>query len=121
MEAQKLFFAYIGVASPVVEGQAGERKGETEDLNPLFSANFDTVNAGPKMEANSYVKIAREMGKGVRDILFLSDNVKEIQAAKEAGMPALLVDRPGNAPLSKADREAFIVIETLNGVILEKR
>jgi enolase-phosphatase E1 len=38
----------------------------------------------------------------------------EIQAAKEAGMQAIVVDRPGNAPLSEADRQKFIIITSLD-------
>lgn len=34
------------------------RKLETEDLQPLITAWFDTTNAGPKTEAGSYEKIA---------------------------------------------------------------
>jgi len=75
VEAQKLFFRYIGIGSPIVEGEPGAKQ-ETEDLNPLFSANFDTMNAGPKMEGGSYKKIASEMGKSTEEVLFLSDNVQ---------------------------------------------
>lgn len=46
--------------------------------------------------------------------VFLSDNVKEVEAAIDAGMKALVVDRPGNAPLSAEDRQRFTVIETLD-------
>jgi len=61
-----MFSKYVGV-----EGGSGG----TEDLNPLFEANFDTVNAGPKMVKESYEKIVKEMGKDVSEVLFLSDNV----------------------------------------------
>jgi enolase-phosphatase E1 len=63
VEAQKMFSKYVGNASG------------TEDLNPLFAANFDTINAGPKMVKESYEKIAKEMGKTVGEVLFLSDNI----------------------------------------------
>lgn len=74
VEAQKLFFRFIGVGGEVAEGESAGKQG-TEDLNPLFQANFDTVNAGPKMVKDSYEKIAREMGKNAGETLFLSDNV----------------------------------------------
>lgn len=45
-------------------------------MKPLFSAHYDTVNAGPKLEKASYEKICREMGVGVSRITFLTDNVK---------------------------------------------
>ncbi|KAF2432179.1 2,3-diketo-5-methylthio-1-phosphopentane phosphatase [Tothia fuscella] len=113
VEAQKLFFKYIGISSTVVEGVTAEKQ-KTEDLNPLFSANFDTVNAGPKMVKESYVKIAEAMGKKVEEILFLSDNVSEVRAAQDAGMQSIVVDRTGNAPLSEEDEMEFIVIKSID-------
>ncbi|KAF2397207.1 2,3-diketo-5-methylthio-1-phosphopentane phosphatase [Trichodelitschia bisporula] len=101
VEAQKLFFGYV-------EG-AG-------DLNPLFAANYDTVNAGPKMVKESYMRIAGELGVKSAEVLFLSDNVNEIRAALEAGMQALVVDRPGNAPLTEADRQELSIINSLDEV-----
>lgn len=51
-------------------------------------------------------------------MLFLSDNVKEIEAATEVQMKAIVVDRPGDAPLSEADRERFAVIQSLEEIAL---
>jgi enolase-phosphatase E1 len=62
------------------------------DLSPLFSGWFDTTT-GPKREAMSYVLIADALGISPADILFLSDIVAETDAAKAAGMKALLIDR----------------------------
>lgn len=62
------------------------------DLRPLFSGWFDTTT-GPKREAKSYVMIADAMGIAPADILFLSDISAETDAAKAAGMKALLIDR----------------------------
>ena len=70
VEAQRLLFHYVGV-----EASGGGEK-TTEDLNPLFVANFDTMNAGPKMEARSYVRIALEVKVVADEVLFLSDNVR---------------------------------------------
>jgi enolase-phosphatase E1 len=66
------------------------------DLAPMFSGYFDTTT-GPKREAASYAKIAREIGLAAEDILFLSDTPREIAAAREAGMRALHIDREGGA------------------------
>jgi enolase-phosphatase E1 len=76
VEAQRLFSRYVGVETVVEEGEVGGQ--ETEDLNVLFEGNFDTVNAGMKMVAESYELIAKEMGLQEGEILFLSDNVKGI-------------------------------------------
>lgn len=62
------------------------------DLTPLFSGYFDTTS-GPKKEAESYRTIARAIGEAPGDILFLSDNIQEIDAAREAGMQAIHIDR----------------------------
>ena len=66
------------------------------DLTPLFSGYFDTTT-GPKRAAASYAKIADAIGLSVGDILFLSDTLAEIAAARGAGMAALLIDRDGGA------------------------
>jgi len=62
------------------------------DLSPLFSGWFDTTT-GPKREAMSYVLIADALGISPADILFLSDIAAETDAAKAAGMRAMLIDR----------------------------
>lgn len=51
-------------------------------------------------------------------ILFLSDNVKEVEAALAAGMKSLVVDRPGNAVLSEEDKKRFEVIDTFEKISL---
>lgn len=66
------------------------------DLTPLFSGYFDTTT-GPKREAESYRKIADEIGLPATEILFLSDNIQEIEAARGGGMQALHIDRETGA------------------------
>lgn len=62
------------------------------DLRPLFSGWFDT-EVGGKREAASYARIASTMAVPPGDILFLSDVVEELDAARDAGLQTLLVDR----------------------------
>jgi enolase-phosphatase E1 len=70
------------------------------DLAPVFSGWFDTTT-GPKREAASYAAIADAMRFAPGDILFLSDVAGETDAAKAAGMRALLIDREhGNGDIS---------------------
>jgi enolase-phosphatase E1 len=64
------------------------------DLTPMISGYFDT-NIGHKREAESYTAIARTLGLDPGSILFISDVQAEIDAAKSAGMQALLIDREG--------------------------
>ena len=65
------------------------------DLTRCIDAFFDT-RAGAKGEAESYRSIAASVFKETRQFLFLSDAVKEVEAARSAGMQALLCERdPG--------------------------
>ncbi|KAJ9630769.1 enolase-phosphatase E1 [Taxawa tesnikishii (nom. ined.)] len=84
----------------------------------LVSDWFDTTNAGQKTEASSYGKIAAAISKRPDEVLFFSDNVKETNAAEEAGLKAVVVDRPGNAPLTAEDRQRFKVVESLEEISL---
>lgn len=80
------------------------------DLTPLFSGYFDT-STGPKLEAESYRKIARQINVPANTILFLSDNPQEIAAATEAGMETILVDRENNSPNSVEDFDQITIQE----------
>ena len=80
------------------------------DLTPLLSGYFDTAT-GPKLEAESYRKIASQINASPNTILFLSDNPQEINAATEAGMETILVDRENNSPNSVKNFDQIIVRE----------
>jgi enolase-phosphatase E1 len=80
--SQKLFFAHC----------------DAGDLTPLFSGYFDT-ETGPKREAESYRRIAAAIGSDAGQILFLSDIVEELDAARAAGMRTTLLARaPATCP-----------------------
>ena len=64
------------------------------DLRPHVVAYFDTTT-GAKREAASYVRIASALGRLPGEVLFVSDVVEELDAAKEAGMGVALCVRPG--------------------------
>jgi enolase-phosphatase E1 len=76
VKAQQLLFAHT----------------EQGDLTPLFSGYFDTTT-GSKLEADSFRSIARSIALPAKAILFLSDHIGEIEAARAAGMHAAWVDR----------------------------
>lgn len=87
--------------------------GEPADLSPVIEDYFDTVNAGPKTERASYEKIAGKYPQfAVGEWLFLSDNVREVEAAKEAGMQSVVVDRPGNAEVGEEARRVHKVVKS---------
>lgn len=98
VHAQKLFFGHT---------TAG-------DLLPQFTGHYDT-QIGGKREAESYQRIAQDWGAKPEDILFLSDVVAELDAAREAGMQTGLCVRPGNAEVDAghghAELQTFADIE----------
>jgi enolase-phosphatase E1 len=78
----------------------GHTDADPADLTPYICDWFDTVNAGPKTDVASYNAIlANYPNIDPTRWLFLSDNLKEVDAAWLSGMRSLPVVRPGNAPL----------------------
>lgn len=90
------------------------------DMMGLISGYFDTVNAGSKVEAESYRRIVaahREGAVPAAEWLFLSDNVREVEAAKEAGMKSFVVQRPGNAELGEHVEEKHRVVRSFDEIV----
>jgi len=87
--AQKLFFGF---------SDAG-------DLSPLVSGWFDT-EIGGKREADSYRRIVQAIGVPAGEILFLSDVVEELDAAREAGLQTRLIDRLDDYPMPRIGQAA---------------
>jgi len=83
------------------------------DLTPFIAANFDTLT-GPKVESESYRKIAVATGADPADILFISDSVRELDAARDASLDTLLSLRPGNAAV--ADPHGHTAIHSFDNV-----
>ena len=83
------------------------------DLTGLISAYFDT-HVGPKQASASYAAIARNLKVEPGEVLFLSDRVTELNAARQAGCQTRLVMRDGNAPVEEGHGyevvESFAVI-----------
>ena len=67
------------------------------DLRPLFTGYFDTA-VGGKREAQSYRNVLGALGLAGAEVIFLSDVVDELDAAREAGMQTVLVDRLEDYP-----------------------
>lgn len=66
------------------------------DLLPLVSGLYDTENAGPKQEPESYRRIAEATGTADPSrLLFLSDRPGELDAARAAGWRTVGIRRPG--------------------------
>jgi len=74
---------------------------EAGDLTALVSGWFDT-EIGGKREADSYRRIVDAIGVPSGEILFLSDVVEELDAAREAGLQTRLLDRLDDYPLPRS-------------------
>jgi enolase-phosphatase E1 len=106
-------------------GSAGAQKllfghSDAGDLTPLFSAFFDT-EIGHKRDADSYRLIADALDRRPTDIVFLSDVVGELDAAREAGMQTVLLDRREDYPQPR-DADAcngHRRVETFDRITLE--
>ena len=92
--AQKLIFGYS----------------EAGDLTPYFSHYFDTTTGG-KRELETYPKIAEAVNVSAESILFLSDIVEELEAAKAAGFQAVQLVRPGTTAIWEKCVNDFTEIE----------
>jgi len=93
VEAQKLIF----------------RHSSAGDLTPYISAYFDT-RIGAKTSSDSYRAIAGAMAVATEEILFVSDLLRELDPAREAGCLTRLSAREGNAPVG--DLRAHLAISS---------
>ncbi|KAJ2944754.1 hypothetical protein O0L34_g1642 [Tuta absoluta] len=90
------------------------------DLLKFIDGHFDTA-VGAKQEAASYTNIVEKIGCKADEILFLTDIVKEAEAARTAGLHAALVSREGNAPLPAEAAAAFPVLHSLAGLTVSNK
>jgi enolase-phosphatase E1 len=87
--AQKLFFGHT----------------DAGDLTALFDGWFDT-EVGHKRDADSYRTIARRLDRDAGGIVFLSDVIEELDAARDAGMRTVLIDRLEDYPQPRLGDDA---------------
>ncbi len=73
---------------------------EAGDLTALVSGWFDT-EIGGKREAQSYQRIVEAIGVPAEQVVFLSDIVEELDAAREAGLQTRLLDRLDDYPMPR--------------------
>jgi len=95
--AQRLFFAHT----------------DAGDLTPLLEGHHDTT-AGPKQSTASYTAIANAAEVAPGDVLFLSDVVGELDAARAAGMQTALALRPGNREVPAHTHPSFHSLEEIS-------
>ena len=87
--AQKLLFAHT----------------DAGDLTALFAGFFDT-EVGGKREPGSYRVIASRLDVAPGEIVFLSDVVAELDAARDAGLRTVLLDRRTDYPQPRSGARA---------------
>ena len=105
-------------SSGSVSAQVAQLSHTTDgDLRELFSAHFDTVNAGPKKEQGSYRVIASRLGDDAR-IAFLSDAPAELDAASSAGWRTVGLARAGE-PFAKADFGDHPAVGDFEQIVIE--
>jgi len=80
---------------------------EAGDLTPLFSDYFDTTS-GPKREVLSYQSIASVIGIEPAALLFLSDIIEELDAAREAGFKTCWLVRPQDTTATSAQLQSSV-------------
>ncbi len=83
------------------------------DLLPLFSGFYDTTIGG-KREASSYERIVKDVGVASNDVVFFSDTIAELDAARDAGVQTVQLARPedGTVPASAhTSVESFVEID----------
>lgn len=85
------------------------------DLTGYLSGYFDT-HTGPKRQAESYTRIAAEIGRAPQAVLFVTDVLAEAQAAQAAGMRAVIASRPGNA---EQPEHTFQVLHRFDEILAE--
>ena len=76
------------------------------DLLPWLSGHYDTT-IGSKTDPESYRAIAREFSCDAAEITFVSDNLRELDAAREAGLATVMCPRPGNPPTPDHDHPVY--------------
>jgi enolase-phosphatase E1 len=65
------------------------------DLRSLVRWHFDTTT-GAKTDPESYRRISVTIGTAPETVLFVSDSVRELDAARDIGMQTARAARPGN-------------------------
>jgi enolase-phosphatase E1 len=83
------------------------------DLRPLIAGYFDT-RTGQKMESASYAAIAKAMEVAPGEAMFFSDVVKELDAARDAGMQTRLAVREGNVVVE--DANGHLIVHSFDGI-----
>ena len=83
------------------------------DLTRFLSGYFDT-GIGPKVSSDSYRHIAEALAAPAERLLFISDVIGELDAARAAGLQTLLCVRPSNP--TPACEHSHLVIRSFDEI-----
>lgn len=83
------------------------------DLQSLFSHFFDT-EIGGKRQAESFHRIAAKLEHSPNNIVFFSDVLEELHAARSAGLQTVLVDRLQDYPNPRIDSQGHRRVVSLS-------
>jgi enolase-phosphatase E1 len=83
------------------------------DLTAFLSGFFDTA-VGHKISSESYTRIAALLRLRPAEMLFVSDVVTELRAARHAGCQVALSVRPGNPP--QPDASGFTAVKSFDEI-----
>jgi len=100
--AQKLFFQYSDFG----------------DLRYLFNGYFDTTSGG-KRETQSYRNILNDLNVEATRVWFFSDIIEELDAAHQAGLHTVLLDRIEDYPTPRPKPKAHQRVTTFKDIIFE--
>ncbi len=78
-----------------------------------YLENFFDLDVGSKREVNSYRTIAKKLNLAASEIVFLSDIVEELDAAREAGLKTIHVVRPGTPAQDRHPQ-----VQTFNEILI---
>lgn len=71
-----------------------------------------------QVEASSYKEILMSLGlDDEKSVLFATDNLREAEAAEEAGWSVALTVRPGNAALPPNATEKFSLVKSMDELL----
>ena len=101
---------YIYSSGSVTAQQLLFKYSDAGDLTPLLSGYFDT-HIGGKRDLASYQAILKQLQLPSAQVLFLSDVVAELDAARQAGMATVQLIREQQAASDHPVAENFYQIE----------
>ncbi|KRT86568.1 hydrolase, partial [Oryctes borbonicus] len=88
------------------------------DLSKYISHYFD-LSVGGKTDDASYTKIAEQLSIAPEELIYINDQIDEANAAKKAGITAILVKREGNKEIPEADSADFTILASFADHFLE--